>query len=405
MRKIDRRGFLALSGIGFSLAALGSEAECKALFSTRIPAEQRSGPWLEISLENLAWNLGQIRRVVQGRPVMAVIKNNAYGLGLLGVAKLLQRENIEYLAVAGATSAFMLREGGIKNPILNLGPFSRAEAIELASLNITQSVYTDEFAELAEAADRLGAPVKIHIKIDTGLGRLGVPYYRALPLIKKIASTKGVAIEGVFTSFTEDEEFDRDQLGRFLEVCGAAKNEGIDLGLRHAASSAAVLAFPESHLDMVRPGITVYGHYPSAKAREEQRIDLKPALQLKAPVLYVKNLRPGDGVSYHRPFVAEKETTVATIGLGYADGYPREVVNKGEVLIGGKRYPLIAAITANHMSADLGIETGIGIGDEAVLIGTQGQGEITVEEVAECAGISEYKLLAQMSPLLPRRFL
>jgi len=244
----------------------------------------------------------------------------------------------------------------------------------------------------------------VHIKIDTGLGRVGVPYYRALEFIRKVAADEAIVIEGIFTTLTEEEEFDREQLARLIEVCESARREGIDLGRRHAASSAGLLSFPQARLDMVRPGITIYGHYPSEAARLERKIDLRPAMRLMAPVLYVKRLRPGDGVSYHRPFKAERETTIATIGIGYSDGLPQKIIGQGEVLIRGKRRPLIAGVTANHISADLFDSKDVEVGDEAVIIGRQGEEEISAEDLAGAAGISVYRLLIQMSPLVNRLY-
>lgn len=404
MRIFDRREILKMAGLGIPAASVSGIGTGMDSFCQEIGLKERSGPWLEIHLANISWNVEQLRKRVKGRPIMAVVKANAYGLGLPGVARFLQDEGIDYLAVAGACSAIGLREAGITKPVLNLGPYSEAESGELVKLGITQSVYTDRFAFLNKVALKQGTQAKVHVKIDTGLGRLGVPYYEALPFIRKINSAQGLKIEGIFTALTEEEGFDKEQLSRFLKVCETAKQEGIDIGLRHAASSAGILDFPEAHLDMVRPGITIYGHYPSEQARQERKIILKPALQVKAPVLYVKTLRPGDGVSYHRPFVAEEETRVATIGIGYSDGYPRTVVNKGDVLIKGKRFPLIASITSNHMTANLQGDKDIEIGEEVVLIGNQGTAELSAEEVAEHAGISVYQLLIQMNPLLPRRY-
>lgn len=405
MKRINRRNFIKLAGVSAPLALSIRPERVIDPHSPGLKPEDLSGPWLEINLDNIAWNLIQLRRMVRGKPIMAVVKANAYGHGLLEVSRFLQDQSIEGLAVANAHQAIRLRDNGITRPVLNLGPFSEAEATELVRLGISQSIYTDDYIRLAEAARKAGKRANVHIKIDTGLGRLGVPYYRALPLIRKIAETPEINIEGVFTALTEEKDFDSEQVTRLLEVVNDTKKEGIDPGIRHAASSAAILDFPRAHLDIVRPGIAIYGNYPSERAREEKVAELRPAMQLKAPVLYVKTLRPGDGVSYHRPFIAKDETTVATIGIGYSDGYPRTVVNKGEVLIRGKRYPLIAAITANHMTALLPNENEVNVGDEVILIGKQVEEEISAEEVAQKAGISVYTLLIQMSPLLPRRFI
>jgi alanine racemase len=408
MAEMDRRGFLRLAALGATAAAAGAAEVGAAKVETGsrcMPREDCSGPRLEVSPDNLAWNLKQVRSMAGGRPIMAVVKANAYGLGLTEVSRFLEGQGADALAVADACSAIALREAGVKCMVLNLGPFSKEEAEAMVELGISQSVYAPGFEALAEAAKRQGKRAAVHVKIDTGLGRLGVPYYQALPFIRGLAASSEIQIEGVFTTFTEEPEFDKEQLRRFLEVIGAAEGEGITLGLRHAAGSAAVLDFPEAHLDMVRPGIALYGYYPSERAHRERKIELRPAMTLKAPVLYVKTLRPGDGVSYHRAFKAEKATRVATTGIGYSDGLPQALAGKGEVLMRGKRFPLIAAVTANHVSADLLGDEEVTTGDEAVLIGTQGDEEITAEAVAEQAGISVYKLIIGMSPLLPRKYM
>ncbi len=359
-------------------------------------------PWLEINLNNMAWNIRQIKRRVNNRPVMAVIKANAYGHGLLEIARFLEKQNTDALAVGKTSEALQLRKGGVQTPLLNLGPFSREEAKQIVRLHISQSVYTDNFNWLTKTAQASNITARVHIKIDTGLGRVGVPYYRALPFIEKIAATNGIKITGIFTPFTEDDEFDQVQLTRFMEVCNAAEKKGIELGTKHTASSAAVLSFPESYLDMVRPGITIFGQYPSTKEYQAQRINLKPVMALKSHIVYLKTLRPGDSISYHRAFIANKEMKVATIPTGYSDGYPYQIDNRGEILIGGKRCPVIGLVTANHLTADVSGLSNVELGDKVVLFGEQGDQEITVEEVAAWSNTSVYKILIRMNPLLSR---
>jgi alanine racemase len=403
MQKIDRREFLKLTGaasVGLVVAPVPS-----AFSSLVSHAGNLADPWLEIDLTNMAWNLTQIRARVNHRPVMAVIKANAYGHGLVEVGKFLEKQKINALAVGKFQEALQLRDNGVRTPILSFGSFSKAEAEEIVRRDISQSVYTDDFIVLAEAGRKLNRTAKAHVKVDTGLGRVGVPYYQALPFIEKLAATPEIKIEGIFTPFTEDEDYDRDQLKRFLEVCDAAKEKGISVGLRHAASSAAVLAFPEAYLDMVRPGIAIYGQYPSVKEYQERKIDLRPVMSLKTRVMYVKTLRPGDAVSYHRAFVAKEETPIATLSIGYSDGYPYQAAGKAEVLMQGRRWPSNALVTSNHMTVNITGAENVKIGDEVVLFGKQGKSEIAAEELAAWAGTSVYKILIWMNPLLPRNYL
>jgi alanine racemase len=235
------------------------------------------------------------------------------------------------------------------------------------------------------------------------MGRTGISFRDALPYIKNASSLGGILIEGVLTTLTEDDEFDREQLSRFLDLCRQAEKNGISLGLKHAASSDGILDFPASHLDMVRPGITLYGYYPSEKTAGEDRLGLKPVLELKCRVADVKTLEPGDTLSYHRKYIAKKREKIAVIPVGYSDGYPSNAADKGFVLIRGKRFPLVAAVTANHMIALLGEDSQVRKGDEVVLLGIQGNEKITADDIAGWAQVSNYKILIDLSPLLPRK--
>lgn len=358
--------------------------------------------WLDVDLRNIAWNLEQIRRRV-ARPVMAVIKANAYGHGLVEVGRFLESRGVEFLAVGKASEAFALRDAGVGARILNFGPFTGAEALALVQRGVSQSVYTDDVRALAEAARTHRTRGKVHVKVDTGLGRVGVRWDRAVAFLETVAATPGIEIEGIFTTFTEDPDFDRVQLERFLGVCRAAAARDVQVGIRHAASSAGVLAFEEAHLDMVRPGITIYGHYPSTQEAEARKIELRPAMSLRARVTCIKELRPGDAVSYHRAFVATRPTRVATLGIGYADGYPHQAAGRARVLLGGRRCPSIALVTSNHMTVDAG-DLEVETGDEAALFGEQGRAEISAQELGAWAQSSVYKILIGMSPLLPRRY-
>ncbi|UCH95096.1 MAG: alanine racemase [Candidatus Aminicenantes bacterium] len=403
MAKFNRREFLKQTGALPFCAAFCINSHGAAPKANVSP--KCADPWLEINLDNMARNLLQIRKRVHPRPVMAVIKANAYGHGLVEVAKFLEKQHIPFLAVGKLKEAFELREKGIQTPVLNFGPISSGESKQIAARNISQSVYTDDIAALSEAAGKLKRKARVHIKVDTGLGRVGIPYYLALPYIKKVASLPNIVIEGIFTTLTEDEEFDKIQLQRFLHLCDLAKKSGINVGLRHAVSSAGILSFARAYLDMVRPGITLYGHYPSEKEYRERKIDLKPAMALKARVIQVKNLRPGDAVSYHRKFTAKNETPVVTLPVGYSDGYPYQIAGKAEAIIHGRRWPVIAAVTANHSTLNITGADKIKIGEEAVLIGRQGESEVTAEEIAGWANTSVYKIVIGMNPQLPKIYL
>jgi len=358
--------------------------------------------WVELDFNNMSWNLKRLQEMVKVL-VMAVIKADGYGHGQIEVARFLEDRGIDSMMVGKIQEALFLRESGITRPLLNFGPFGAQEAEALIQNNISQSVFTPEVDSLNSTALRLGKKAKVHVHIDTGMGRAGVPYYRAIPFLEKISVLEGLDIVGISTTLTEDFEFDREQLKRFLSLCQKAAQQHISLGRKHSASSGAILTFPSSYLDLVRPGITLYGYYPSEETQEEDLLRLRPVLQLKSRVYDVKILRPGDSVSYHRAYIAKKKEMIALVPIGYSDGYPYQVIGKASVLIRGKRFPLIGAVTANHMEVLLGKDTSVRAGDEVVLIGHQGQENIAADELAKWAGVSVYKILIGLNSLLPKR--
>jgi alanine racemase len=364
-------------------------------------AHGHGDPWIEIHLDHLAWNLRQLKKRVKV-PIMAVIKANAYGHGLVEIAQALETAGAEALMVGKFHEALALREAGVRGPILNFGPLAREDCAEIIERNISQSVYTDDSLYLQEAAARLGKKASVHVDIDTGMARTGVHLARALPLIEKIASLPNVTISGVCTTLTEDPEFDKEQLRLFLELCSAAAARGIPLGVRHAASSAGVFYSPEFYLDMIRPGITLYGYYPNSRTRKENALDLKPVLRLSARVVFIKDLVPGESLSYLRAHKAERAMRVAAVGIGYSDGYPYLFGGKVRALIGKKKFPVLSAVTSNHAMVDLGADREVRIGDEVRLIDPDKGTGLTADALAEQSGVPDYKILIGLNPLLPR---
>ncbi len=401
MPSLDRREFLTAVGLGAASSTLSARLPAASSVDAD-GADTGPDPWIELDSAALSHNIAAIRSRVGSRPIVAVIKGNGYGHGLVEMGRMLQREGVRHMAVAKVAEALALREVGVEGMILNFGPFAGRDVSEIVRAEVSQTVFTDQVEELDRGARSLGRTTPVQVNIDTGLGRVGVPYREATPFLRKVASLEGVRLEGVFTAFTEDADFDRIQLRRFLEVCESAGREGVNVGLRHAASSAGLMNFPESFLDMVRPGIAVYGHYPSNETWRSRPLELSPVLSLKTRVVYVKTLAPGDALSYHRAFVAERRTRVATLPLGYSDGYPYTLAGKADVLIRGRRFPVIALVTANHVLVNLGEAEDISIGDEAVLVGGQGSEGIDAQPLAEMAGFSVYKLLIGMGSALPR---
>ena len=397
MTKFSRRDFLTLAGtapLGFAFSS-----HLPGPMNSKDDEEEYFDPWVEIDTKNLAWNLSQIQQRVGKRPVMAVIKCNAYGHGLVGVAKSLAKLNVKHMAVVKIQEAMPLRKNGIKGMILNFGPFTQKEAEQIVQHDISQSVFSEEVDKLAQAARKLNKKARVHIKVDTGLRRVGVPYTDAFSFVERVASMPEIAIEGIFTTLSEEEDFDKIQVERLMRICDEAEKKRISIGLRHAASSLAVSKFPQSFLDMVRPGNCIYGIEPLPN------LNLRPAMSMKTRVIYIKKLRPGDTIAYHRAYKVKKDMLLATLPLGYSDGYLHRAVNKADVLIKGRRWPLIAYISANHSTVDITGSEGIKIGDEVVLFGKQSDNEITLGEVSQWGESSVYKVAIAMNPLLPRVFI
>jgi len=359
-------------------------------------------PWVEIHRENLRHNVQEISHRVAARPILAVIKNNGYGTGVTNVGELLEPlQEVFGFAVVKLHEAISLRDAGIRKPILLLGPFDEANLSEVVARNILPMVYTALGPALDRLATQTQRPVPLHICIDTGIGRVGVPYHQAVPLVRDLAARKSVQIQGVMMTFTEDLDFDKEQLERFTQTCATLEKEGIALGKKHAASSFALFQHPQAFLDMVRPGMAIYGIYPENEFRHLGVLDLRPAINLKARVVYVKKLRRGDSAGYNRAYVAQDDVWVATLPVGHADGWPRSAAKGAKVRINGGLYPVVASVSASHSIVEIGPEERVKIGDTASLFDSQPGSR--PEDVSESCGASVYDLTMHLNPLLPRR--
>ena len=361
-------------------------------------------PWVEIHRENLRYNVAEISRRVSARPILAVIKNNGYGTGVANIAQLLEpQREIFGFAVVKLHEAFSLRDAGIRKPILLLGPFDEQNLADAVARDILPMVYTPVGPALDKIAAKTQRPISLHICIDTGIGRVGVPYHQATPLVRDLAARKSVRIQGTMMTFTEDPDFDKEQLRRFNETCAAFEKEGIALGKKHAASSFSLFQHPDAFLDMVRPGMAIYGIYSENEFRHANILDLRPAISLKACVIYVKKLRKGDSAGYNRAYMAKDDVWVATIPVGHADGWPRAAAHGAKVGINGDLYPVIASVSASHSIVEIGPEEKVHIGDVATFFDSQPGSR--PEDVSESCGASVYDLTMHLNPLLPRRIL
>ena len=402
--KISRRHFLA--GAGVAVTGIMHPESLVAEVSGReagvADPSDRFDPWIEVDPQALASNVGALSRLTGGKPILAVIKNNGYGLGLTTVGKILDTlPEVVGLAVVKTEAALALRDAGIRKPVLLMALFADEDGPELVSRDVHLCLTTDDAGErVARASSSAGKAAKTHIYLDTGMSRMGVPYQRALPWFESL-QRQGVKVESTFMGFTEDPEYDREQLRRFLEVAEGARTMGFDLGTLHAASSAAVFNFPDSYLEMVRPGLSLFGAYPSNEGREAEIAELRPAGRLRARVVRVERLRPGDSVSYDRGWIAEEPTWVATIPIGHSDGYPREAVQGAKVLINGRVYPPVGAVSASHTIVEVGQEEEVRIGDVATLMGPD-HPEIHPNAIATRTGRSVYDILMHLNGALPK---
>jgi alanine racemase len=389
----SRRRFLeTLSGLG-AAAWLPRQAH---------PADASFDPWVEVHGDNLRSNVREVSRRVAGRPILAVAKNNGYGLGVVNAARVFEPlPEIQGLAVVKLAEAVSLRDAGFKKPILLLGPLGETELPEAASRDVTPMVYTPVGAALERAAVKLGRPIGIQICVDTGIGRVGVPFREAAPLIEDLAGRRSIRVDGVMMTFAEDPEFDKEQLRRFLELTDGLAKASLRLGRRHAASSFALFQHADAFLDMVRPGMALYGIYSESKFRTLGTLELKPAVAMRCRVAYVKRLRAGDSAGYERAYRAKEDVWLATLPVGHADGLPRVAAKGGRVRIGDGLYPIVASVSASHTILEIGAEPRVRIGDVATLFDWRDGSR--PEDLAASCGASVYDLAMHLNPLLPRR--
>ena len=374
--------------------------------------------WAEIDLDALARDFQAVREAANPQAkVCCVVKADAYGHGAVRIAREFEELGADWFAVSNLEEALQLRLGGIQKPILVLGYTPPEEAAALSNHHISQCVYSLDYArDLSRTAEEAGVTVNIHVKIDTGMSRLGF-YYQDISRdeatvqeVKAACQLPGLHPEGIFTHFAVSDEgkagdaFTMQQFGCFKEMIESLLREDIDFEVRHCANSAAVFDYPLSHLDMVRAGIVIYGLYPSEELRHKP--DLTPVLSLRSVVSHVKTVKPGATISYGRKFTAQKEMKVATVPVGYADGYPRILSAKGaQVLIGGKRCPILGRVCMDQLMADVSALSDVKVGDTVTLIGRDGEEAITADELANLEGSINYEVVCGLSKRVPRVYL
>ena len=372
--------------------------------------------WAEVNLDAIQSNILNIRKNLDSNTkIMAVIKADAYGHGCLETANKLVKTGVDYFAVACVDEALLLRNNGIEEPILILGSTAPERFSEIIDNNITQTVFDYENAKkLSESAQSRGIKAKVHIKVDTGMARLGFIYgygeesdCATKREIINITSLPGIDAEGIFTHFAladePESDFTEKQFERFMSLVEKLEFEGVKFRYRHCCNSAATIQFPKMHLDMVRPGIIIYGYYPSENVNV--KFDLVPAMQFRTRVTNVKKVPKGSPISYGGTFVTDREMTVATIPVGYADGFPRNLGENAKVIVGGKIVPVLGRICMDQCMIDVTSVNNINVSDEVTVFGNQGDSSIPVESVARFSNTINYEILCSVGKRIPRIYL
>lgn len=375
------------------------------MISTSVPLRS---VWAEINLDNLVHNIKEFKKHLgEETELMAVVKADAYGHGAYEVSKVALESGASWLGVAILEEGILLRHQGIEAPILILG-YTPPHNLELCfDYDLIPTLFTYEAAKvLSEMAVKKGKDINVHIKVDTGMGRVGIRPEKCLEFLEYVKSLPGVVVEGLYTHFSvadeKDKSYTKKQYSAFQEVLYVLENNGIEVPYKHACNSAAAIDLPGMHLDLARVGISMYGSYTSPHVSRE--VQIKPLMSLKARVSYVKKVPPGTSISYGRKYITKKESVIATVPLGYGDGYTRLLSNKGSVLYNGKRLPIIGSVCMDQFMVLADKAPEIKIGDEVVLIGSSEEEEITADELADIVGTISYEIYCMIDKRIPRLY-
>lgn len=363
-----------------------------------------------INLDNIRHNISAMKSLVdKDKKMLAVIKADAYGHGAVEVADALD-DLVDFYAVAFIDEALELRRAGIDKPILILGYTDPVDYELLLKYDVRPAMYeTDDAQKLSDLAVSMGTKAKVHIKVDTGMGRIGFSCDEAgVEKIAEISNMPGIEIEGIFTHYAKADELDKTaangQLEKFRWINGQLAGLGIHIPVRHISNSAGIMEMDNSDFDMVRSGIVTYGLYPSDEV-DKSIVELRPAMRLMSKVIFVKEVKAGTGIGYGWSYIADHDIRVATVSAGYADGYPRAQSNKGRVIIHGEYAPIIGRVCMDQFMVDVSHIDGVQVRDDVILIGRDGDKEVTVEEVAEPANSFNYELVCNISRRVPRTYI
>ncbi len=364
--------------------------------------------WIEIDLDAVAENVRHIKKYLGKTRLLAVVKADGYGLGAVETAEVISENGADCLGVVMLDEAVELRRAGIKTPVLNMGTVLPAQARYVIEYDLEQIVFRPEMARLlSQQAKNKNCSAKIHIKIDTGMGRYGVHYSEAIDTIIKIASMPNLNIVGAMTHFPRSDALDKSfallQIARMKKIRKELETRGIQIPVWHLANSGATLDLPDSFFDMVRVGLMNYGYFPSEEVRRP--FPLKPAMSVRAQIVNIKHIKRGDSVGYGRRFIAEKDETIAVLPMGYADGYSRKLSRTGEALIRGRRVPIIGGLCMDAFFLKITEFPDIREGDTATLMGFDGGEEISPHDIAALTGSVSYEVISNFGKRMPRVYI
>ncbi|EJP6472104.1 alanine racemase [Clostridium botulinum] len=363
--------------------------------------------WAEIDLDNLQYNVEQVKDICKNKDIIGVIKANAYGHGAMEIAPTLLENGVTRLAVAVLSEAIELRMSGVKKPIMILGYTPGSLGDMLLDNDIEQSVYSyNDALELSRVAVLKRKILKIHIVIDTGMGRIGfLPTKESVEDVYKISKLPNIKIEGIFSHFSSADELNKDytlyQMNKYNEFINELENKNLSIPIKHIANSAAIIDLENTHLDAVRAGIIMYGYYPSNDVLKDN-IKLKPVMSLKTSIVHIKKVPPGEYISYGRTFKTEKESIIATLPIGYADGYNRLLSNKGKVIVNGKLASIVGRVCMDQCMIDVTSIEGLKVGDLVTIMGEENGVSYTAEDIASEIGTISYEVICNVNKRVPR---
>lgn len=366
--------------------------------------------WAEINLDTIATNTKNIKKLIGDKELIAIVKADCYGHGAVDVVPTLLESGASRLAVAMLTEAIELRENNINAPIVILGYTPLYLGEELINYDIEQTVYDLDYAkELSKIALSLNKKAKIHIAIDTGMGRIGfLPGDDTVKTINEVYNLEGLEVIGIYSHFSTSDEKDKsyanEQLFKFKKVMADLKALGIEIPLKHISNSGAIIDMPETYLNGVRPGIILYGYYPSNEVSKDN-ISVKPALTLKAKIAHVKELHKDMYISYGKTFKTNKKTIVATLPIGYGDGYPRALSENAKVIVNGKFASILGRICMDQCMIDVTDIENIKTGDEVIILGGEGDLKFNADDMAEALGTINYEILCRIKSRIPRVYI